>query len=187
MVYHYLNNSVVSLQCVLVILLVSACSHSPNYEAEPLDTLKLSAAIQSLSSNINPNDAKAVSSTLVTSTIVLANEYDMASPPRYHNLLVHLKLRDRGLCCHWAEDLRKRVIKLRPDTIHVDWLVTKYGKLLEHNSIVIYPANSTWHQGIVYDPWRNSGKPFWILVQSDEFKWNRHPLSGDWENLSCKI
>ena len=169
-----------------VILYVIACSHSPKFVADPQDTEDLHNAIASLSNDVKQEEAKAISELLISSTLELSNEYRMASPPRYHNLLVQLSLRDRGLCCHWAEDLRLRVINLHPRSIDIDWLVTKHGKLLEHNSIVIFAAGTSWQHGIVYDPWRASGQPYWVSVKDDQFVWKQHPLSGDWDQLHCK-
>ena len=172
---------------MFIILSLAACSHTPNYNTNSLGAEALTEAIQSISKSINIYEAEAVSSVLISSTKELAVEYKMASPPRYHNLLVQLKLRDRGLCCHWAQDLLERVIDLEPQTLDVDWLVTKHGQLLEHNSIVIFAVNSSWQQGLVYDPWRKSGNPYWTPVKDDSFKWTRHPLSGDWKNLRCQM
>lgn len=181
-----MNLGYLSILLAFTHLYAAACSHSPNYDADPQETEALHYAIVSLSDNVKEKEAEALSTLLISSTLELANEYRMASPPRYHNLLVHLSIRDRGLCCHWAEDLRLRINKFSPQTLNIDWLVTKHGDLLEHNSIVIFAADTTWKQGIVYDPWRASGQPYWVLVEDDKFIWKQHPLSGDWEQLHCK-
>ncbi len=162
-----------------------ACSHSPNSASDAESSEALHDAIISLSNEVEAEEAEAISALLISSTKDLANAYRMTSPPRYHNLLVHLKLLDRGLCCHWAEDLRLRVDNLQPQTLSIDWLVTKHGKLLEHNSIVVFAANSTWQQDIVFDPWRASGQPYWVTVVDDKYLWKQHPLSGNWEHLHC--
>ena len=98
-----------------------------------------------------------------------------------------LGIRDRGLCCHWAEDLHAKLRQLHTSSLRFDWLVARQGsQLREHNTVVIYAADSSWLEGIVFDPWRKAGVPHWAKVTGDEYPWELHPLSGQWKNLRCK-
>ena len=163
-----------------------SCAHAPQMSDPVGDSRRLEAAIILLSDSINQNDAKLVSEALIASTSELALSYHMASPPRYHNLLIHMGMKKRGLCCHWAEDLRTSLIAINQDTIQIDWLVANHGSpLTEHNSLVIYAENMGWQQGIVFDPWRKSGRPYWVQVSLDNYSWQQHPLSGKWDRLRC--
>ena len=154
----------------LVIGCLSACSHNSLPTESANKVQDLSHDIASLSPEIPFAEAEQTSRTLLLTTDDLANEYRMASPPRYHNLLVHMGMRKRGLCCHWAEDLHTKLRELKVSTLKFDWLVAKQGKLLEHSSIVIYPARLTWKDGIVFDPWRKSGIPYWVTVNRDKYE-----------------
>ncbi|MGI9227546.1 MAG: hypothetical protein ACR2PU_02025, partial [Gammaproteobacteria bacterium] len=91
-----MNLGYLSILLAFTHLYVAACSHSPNYDADPKETEALRYAIVSLSDNVKEKEAEALSTLLISSTLELANEYRMASPPRYHNLLVHLSIRGRG-------------------------------------------------------------------------------------------
>ena len=169
-------------------LLISvSCAHAPKTPDPIEESRQLKVAISLLSDSINTNDAKLISETLIASTSELASSYRMVSPPRVHNLLVHMGMKKRDLCCHWAEDLRTSLLSVDQDTIHIDWLVANHGRpLTEHNSLVIYAENTGWQQGIVFDPWRKSGRPYWVQVSHDSYSWKRHPLSGQWDQLHCK-
>ena len=60
-------------------------------------------------------------------------------------------LRDRGLCCHWAEDLHAELRKLNINSLKVAWLIARQGnQLREHNSIVIYADNITVGKKVLY-------------------------------------
>ncbi len=171
---------------VLLVGCLSACSHKTLIMENKNKALELSKDIALLSPEIPFTEAKQTSQTLMETSEDLAKEYRMASPPRYHNLLVHMGLRKRGLCCHWAEDLHVKLRQLSINSLKFDWLVAKQGRFLEHSSIVIYPANLTWKEGIVFDPWRTSGVPFWTAVNGDKYPWQPHPLNGQWNILRCK-
>ena len=167
------------------------CSHAPphsnaNSEISP-EINNLTEEIESLSTEISLNEAKQTSELLINTSAKLANEYQMVSPPHYHNFLVKIGLRDRGLCCHWAEDLHSEVLTLNTHSVKFDWLVTNLGShLREHNALVIYASDESWQNGIVFDPWRKAGIPYWTKVSGDEYSWRPHPLSGQWEVLRCK-
>lgn len=172
---------------VLIICINGACTHVP----APIDTknniVQLTESIRSLSNEVSLEDASRTSQVLINTAIQLAEEYDMASPALYHNVLVNTGFRERGLCCHWAEDLHAKLREIETESLKFDWLVARLGsELREHNTVVIYAADSTWPNGIVFDPWRKAGVPYWTEVTGDKYPWGPHPLSGRWEILRCK-
>ncbi len=182
----YAVTIVLFISLISLISLIS-CTHIRS-SADVVDNARqLEAAITSLSSSIHAEDAKLISQVLVTSTAELAQGYRMTNPPQYHNFLVKLGIRERGLCCHWAKDLYSRIQRVNQGSVQFDWLVAKHGSLLsEHNTLVIYAENSSWQQGMVYDPWRKAGWPYWVSVKQDKYPWRLHPLSGQWDLLHCK-
>ena len=172
----------------LLCILLIGCSHTSSLDVDiASQTHDLAYSLESLSMQVISHEASEISSVLITTAIRLSNEYDMMSPALYHNMLVNMGLRDRGLCCHWAEDLHTELRKLNTDSLKVAWLTARQGsQLREHNSIVIYAEGNSWQQGIVFDPWRKAGAPFWTAVIGDEYPWKLHPLNGRWDELRCK-
>ena len=159
--------------------------HHPDHFAQD-QSVALGNEIIAIADSIRPENARALAHMLIQSTADLMAEYQTVRPPRYHNLLVHLGLRTRGLCCHWAEDLRLRLLSVNQTAIRFDWLVVHHNKPLhEHNSLVLHAAGAIWREGLVYDPWRKSGHPYWVRVTQDKFVWQQHPLSGQWDQLRC--
>ncbi|QMU60884.1 MAG: hypothetical protein GKR92_03910 [Gammaproteobacteria bacterium] len=172
---------------LLIVIVITACSHVPTPENIDSEVEDFTQAINALSAEVLVTDASQTSRVLISTAIVLADEYDMASPALYHNMLVNTGFRQRGLCCHWAEDLHTKLRELHTSSLKFDWLVARLGsQLREHNTVVIYAAESNWSEGIVFDPWRKAGVPYWIKVADDDYAWQPHPLSGQWNVLRCK-
>ena len=168
-------------------IFLSACTHTSSTNEPEIEIDKLSQPILSLSSEITYEEANITSQVLITTAMSLADEYNMASPPLYHNMLVKLGLRKRGLCCHWAEDLHAELRELSIDSLKFDWLVARQGsELREHNTVVVFPVEATWEKGLVFDPWRKAGSPYWTQARGDKYPWQLHPFSGQWEILRCK-
>lgn len=175
------------LRSLLITLVVTACTHVSVPENISSEIDNFTQAISALSTDVLVADASQTSRVLINTAIELADEYNMASPALYHNLLVNTGFRERGLCCHWAEDLHVKLRELEISSLKFDWLVARHGsQLREHNTIVIYAAESNWLEGIVFDPWRKAGVPYWTKVTGDEYPWQSHPLSGQWNILRCK-
>jgi len=176
-----------TLFCLLLVALASACSHVPGSIDSTTNIDDLAQAINSLSAEVSLADANQTSQVLINTAEKLASEYDMTSPALYHNILVNTGFRKRGLCCHWAEDLHAKLRELNTDSLKFDWLVSRLGsEMREHNTVVIYPADATWSEGLVFDPWRKAGIPYWAKVSNDKYPWGPHPLSGKWEILRCR-
>jgi len=172
---------------LLIALVGIACTHvsaPENFNSEIED---FTQAISALSAEVLVTDASQISRLLINMAIELADEYNMASPALYHNMLVNTGFRERGLCCHWAEDLHAKLRELQISSLKFDWLVARHGsQLREYNTVVIYAADSNWSEGIVFDPWRKAGVPYWTKVSGDKYHWQPHPLSGQWKILRCK-
>lgn len=89
-----------------------------------------------------------------------------------HNMMIDLGIRKRGACKDWAEDLLNHVIPLEREFFHVTWGEANPKKITEHNVLVIYPKHAEFKDGLVIDPWRTSGKVFWVYTTKDRhYKW----------------
>ena len=122
----------------------------------------------SLSSSIDKKEAQKLSYIAVTYPLYLAKKYSLVYPPQFHNFLVNVKIRNRGLCYQWVEDMMNYIRKKRFKTFDFHWAVANRGKLNEHNVIVVTAKNQPFYKGILLDGWRNSGKIFWTPVTKDK-------------------
>lgn len=105
----------------------------------------------------------------------LQAEYKIHTFPLIHNFLIDIKLAKRGACKHWAEDLLKVVNSVEHPHFTSYWAEAHPGKMTEHNVAVLAPRGIPFDQGILIDPWRTAGKPYWDLVEKDNHPWQVWP------------
>jgi len=147
--------------------------------AAPLEAGRIDSKIVSLQGRLkglgpatDPDEARRVAHAAVTDSYRLAEDYRLAGSARWHNLLIQVGLRERGLCFHWTEALMKRLQDLNLRTYRLHWGVAHKGSdLYEHNSVVITASNQPFEDGLVLDPWRNSGDLYWAAVREDDYPW----------------
>ena len=121
-------------------------------------------------------EAGRVAETAVRYSAYLAEKYEVVRPAVLHNVLIRLGLKNRGLCYHWTEDLLKKLQSLDLRTYQLYWGVAHQGsELREHNSVVISRKGQAFEEGMVLDPWRNSGDLYWALVKTDRYPWKELP------------
>ncbi len=141
---------------------------------------RLEHELMALSPTVEETDAQILAETAIRESAVLAEEYQLVRPAVAHNLLVVLGMRERGLCYHWTEDLMKRLQALNLKSFQLHWGVAFRGSLMrEHNCVVITAKGQDFFEGIVLDPWRNSGNLCWARVTEDSYPWKILP-SSDW-------
>jgi hypothetical protein len=136
----------------------------------------LERSIAALRPEVDRTEAHRAAHTAVTVSLQLAEDYRVAPPARWHNLLIQLGVRDRGLCFQWTEDLMRAMLALEMKTLDLHWGVAHRGSdLREHNSVVIAAARRPFRRGLVLDPWRNSGDLYWVIVDQDSYPWEPLP------------
>ena len=116
----------------------------------------------------------------------LTRKYRVKPPARFHNILVNLGIRDRGLCCHWTQDLLGILNELQLEKYRLFWAVANHGSLGEHNSVVVAATDQTFSSGIVLDAWRHAGELYWARVGSDKYEWYPHPGDDGTRIIVCR-
>jgi hypothetical protein len=158
-------------------ILFSGCAAT--HPSIPMDGVQIASKVAALRGSLkglgkdtDPIEAGRVAETAVTYSLRLAEDYRVSPPARWHNLLIQMGFRDRGLCFHWTEDLMKHLQALDLTTYELHWGVAHQGsELREHNSVVITALNQSFEEGLVLDPWRNSGDLYWAVVGKDRYPW----------------
>ncbi len=173
---------------VLALICLAACSGKPRdtgAEAEARQIALLTAEIQALGPNVDPDEAARAARLAFSHTRQLAIEYQIEDSPLVHNSKVNLGIKPRGLCWHWAEDMEKRLARERFRTLDLHRAIANHDKqlLIEHSTTIVSAKGSAWDDGVVLDPWRWGGKLFWAKVvedkrydwweRSDVFAWKR--------------
>jgi hypothetical protein len=151
----------------LCLLPLTGCLSLPSPQTRN-DAARLASAIASLSPHILPQEAELAASTAVAESRRLAQRYRTGSSPRLHNILVNTGLRERGLCWHYADDLRHALQSLRLRSLDVHEVVSREGSWLhEHNALVLTARGRDWSSGLLLDPWRSPGSLVWLPVRED--------------------
>ncbi len=146
--------------------------HSPDFQK----IRALQSDLAALNQYADTAEARQAAQTAVIYSRNLAEKYELVRPAVFHNLLVRVGLKKRGLCYHWTEDLLKRLAALDLKTYQLHWGVAYRGsELREHNSVVITACQQAFDKGIVLDPWRNSGDLYWCPVRVDSYPWKQRP------------
>jgi len=136
---------------------------------------QLEDALLNLDPGVDPEEARAAARTAVFYSLELANRYELTRPPLIHNTLVNAGLKPRGLCIHWAGDLLEKLRSLKLKTLEYHWGVANKHALLriEHSTVVVCARGRPFEEGLVLDPWRNSGRLFFSPVLEDDYTWEK--------------
>jgi hypothetical protein len=176
-----------NIMALLFVFLLCSCATSHrgiprilegDLQGLPPETLKKIKTLQhdlaALGSKTDPAEAKLLAETGILYSLILANEYRLFGHPHIHNILVNIGLKERGLCFEWAEDLLKQFKTLDLKTFNLHEAVADKGKKFrEHNTIVVTAKGKDFFEGIVLDPWRDSGRLYWISVKEDKYHWEK--------------
>jgi len=139
---------------------------------------RLEQELIALNATVDKSDAQILAETAVRESAVLAEQYQLVRPALAHNLLVVFGIKERGLCYHWTQDLMKRLEALDLKSLQLHWGVAYRGSdLREHNCVVVTARGQDFFEGIVLDPWRNSGNLYWARVTEDSYPWEVRPPS----------
>ena len=126
----------------------------------------------SLGNKVDPKEAEEAACSAVLYPKLLANKYGLVRPAWLHNMLVSLKLKSRGYCYHWTQDMLTYLNSKGFNSLQMHWGISGRDSYFEHNSVVITSNDGTFEEGILLDPWRNSSILYWNRVKDDkEYTW----------------
>jgi hypothetical protein len=128
--------------------------------------------IAALSPGVRADEAHRVAQCAYDTAGQLPRDYGViGGPPSFHNALVNLGIRKRGLCFQWAEDLLVQLDALKLRTLELHWAEAWGGSWREHNCVVVTAKGQPFRQGIILDCWRHSGHLFWSPLVTDHYPW----------------
>jgi len=172
---------------LLPIILVSACAGTHHNVQAPsvgnllnpsrlkVNSQKIAILKQDLAvlnDHVNLEEAGKLAEMSISYSLYLADEYRLVRPAIFHNILVRIGIKDRGLCYHWTEDLMEQLALLELKSFHLRWGVAYHdSEFREHNSVIVTSKGQDFSEGIVLDPWRNSGELHWSPVKDDRYPW----------------
>ena len=158
--------------CLLPALLAGCASRPPFAQSQAGLVEELCA----LGPAVDMREAEAAAETSCTRPQELAQKYRIVGSPLFHNLMINIGLRKRGLCYQWADDLTVALDALNLQTLELHRGVAHLGSMREHSSVVITTPGQPFDQGIVLDAWRYSGQLYYGAVATDKYPWKRVEL-----------
>ena len=131
----------------------------------------LADRIAALSPEVRLKEARRLADSAYLTARQLARDYRVIGPPLFHNFLVNIGVRERGLCFQWARDLFVQLNRLPFQTLELHWGAARVGTWREHNCVVVTAKGQAFEEGIVLDAWRRSGHLFWSPIRADHYPW----------------
>ena len=166
-------------KCFLLSFFLAGCAVTP--PLAPQDrVIRLTLLLQSLDSNIPPDEAEQLSKDIFHRTQQLTKEFAMTSPPVFHNFLVTVGLREKGLCYHWSDALYSHLIEKGYTSFEFHLAGANIGEYFyEHNALVVVAKGGKVEEGVIIDPWRDSGELFFSTLKNDDaYRWQHRPARG---------
>jgi len=145
------------------------CIGSNNMVIEDLKHKELTMLLSDLNKKVDFNEAKELANQSLIYSNQLTKDYDLATPPLYHNFLVNIGVKQRGLCWHFAYDMlaHTKELNLKSFDYYIGGAnINDYWQ--EHNSLVVTCKGCEFNKGIVLDPWRNSGNLYFSNIKDDK-------------------
>jgi len=141
---------------------------------------QLSQLLQSLDTNIPSQEATILSQDIFHETAILTKEFELTSPPLFHNFLVNTGIREKGLCYHWSDALYGYLLQKKYPHFEFHLVGANIGEYFsEHNALVVVAKNGSIKNGILVDPWRDSGKLYFSRVVEDKkYQWKHREERG---------
>ncbi len=135
---------------------------------------RLTILLYSINSTNSKQEAQRLARDIYYQTSRLTKEFELVSPPLWHNFLVNIGIRKKGLCYHWSDALFRYFKAQNYPSFEFHLVGANIGKYWsEHNAMVVISKGGEIKDGIVIDPWRNSGKLYYSHIQKDEaYKWS---------------
>jgi hypothetical protein len=142
----------------------------------------LATQLRKLSPKVSELDATTLAREAHVYPMHLANVWQITSPPLINNLLRNQGKVEYGLCIDWTYAMRQRMRGLGLDSFDWFWGIANEGsELFEHSTLVAVAKGDRFDQGVVLDPWRNSGKLFWARIGADpKYEWKPYTEPEGW-------
>jgi len=134
--------------------------------------LTLEKLLLALTPTIDAKEAKDLAKVSIDYSYELSKKYRTVNNPWFQNFLVNIRLKKRGLCHEWTEDLLRFLISRKYQTIEFHTVSANIGNLNEHNALSVSAKGRGIKQSILLDAWRNSGILYFNIINKDlKYKW----------------
>lgn len=158
----------------LTMVVLTACGARELAPVSQNEFDRLEAKILALGPEVSAEEAARAARIALTYPRELRLEYGVTDSPLIHNTKVNAGTRPRGLCWHWAEDMQKRLMAERFETLDLHRAIANSDVALriDHSTVLISAAGDSMQQALILDPWRFGGELYFgTLAEDTKYKW----------------
>ncbi|MFT7823965.1 MAG: hypothetical protein ABXS92_04310 [Sulfurimonas sp.] len=153
------------------------CSVKPTLPANQ-NIHRFSKQLQGLDADITVKESHLLAGDIYKKANELAKAFKLVSPPQFHNFLVNVGLKERGLCYHFSDALYQHLKSKHYASFEFHLVGANIGEYWkEHNALAVVPKRCKserciMENGIVIDAWRDSGKLYFSALKEDKrYQW----------------
>ena len=152
-------------------LALAGCAQAPVPGSSDVD--ELAQAIRELDPGGDPTEARRAAEISYSYSRQLKQDWNVTDSAIIHNAKVINGFRERGLCNDWAQAMTTRLRQENFRTLDLHWVTSPPTALrIIHHSALISAKGDSMYDGIILDPWRNSGVLHWAPVREDtRYNW----------------
>lgn len=135
---------------------------------------QLTVLLQGLDSTMPKSESVQLSKDIFDKTKQLTEEFELTKPALWHNFLVNVGVKEKGLCYHWSDALYLHLNEKKYAHFSFHLVGADVGEyFFEHNALVVVTKNAKIiDDSIIIDPWRDSGKLYFSKLKDDTlYKW----------------
>ena len=165
---------------LLIVFVLTGCGVRTPY---PSDMDHLSKTLHSLNPYSPRQESDRLAKAIYRKTNELDRSYELVYPPQFHNFLVNVGLRQKGLCYHFSDALYLHLKSQNYPSFDFHLVGANIGEYWsEHNALVVVSKacrseKRILEKGILIDAWRNSGVIYYTTPLEDtSYQWEHRSL-----------
>lgn len=166
---------------VFLYFMIGCSVKQPSLNEQQKSIQTLARMVIALNPQVDRQEAYHLAKNSILYSQQLAKQYDAFSSPWINNALVNFRIKERGLCHQWTEDLLRFLRQQNYNTLELHSVSANIGYLNEHNALAVSAKGAGYDRSILLDAWRASGKLYFIKIKEDpNYSWTeRQGLYGD--------
>jgi hypothetical protein len=163
----------------LCTLLLTGCAREPVHDAQS-SVAALSHLLTGLDPNIPKDEASHLAEDIFSYAAVLEKRFGREGDPYWHNFLINIGIKKRGLCYHYSDALYLHLRQGDYPHFAFHLLGTHIGEYWrEHNALAVTAKGHPVMEGVVVDAWRERGRVFVSKIREDRaYRWVHRPDRG---------
>jgi hypothetical protein len=160
--------------------LLVGCAKTPEVATPLYEKEQLTQMLVTLDTDVPRKEAERLAGDVIVRSRMLNREFDRNTSPWLHNFLVNVGLKQKGLCYHFSDGLYRYLIQRGYQHFDFHLAGAHIGEYWrEHNALVITAKKGEVQEGIVIDPWRQTGRVFISRLKEDRaYRWKHRPERG---------